>query len=44
MNLLGHIAIHVGRSLRWDPKIERILGDEEANRYVAQPIVEQRKR
>jgi myo-inositol 2-dehydrogenase/D-chiro-inositol 1-dehydrogenase len=40
MNLLGHIAIHVGRPLRWDPKTERVLGDEEANRYVAQPIVE----
>jgi hypothetical protein len=40
INLLGHIAIQLGRPLRWDPKTERVVGDEEANRYVAQPIVE----
>jgi len=35
---LGNLAIRLGRSLRWDPQKERILGDEEANRYVNIPM------
>jgi predicted dehydrogenase len=31
---LGNIATRLGRSLRFDPKTEQILGDEEANRLV----------
>lgn len=31
---LGNIAARLGRSLRFDPKTEQIVGDEEANRLV----------
>jgi predicted dehydrogenase len=31
---LGHIAIQVGRKLRWDPAAERFPGDEAANRLL----------
>jgi len=31
---LGHIAIQLGRKLRWDPAAER-FDDEAANRYLA---------
>lgn len=35
---LGHIAIQLGRKLKWDPDKEIFLGDDEANRYIANPI------
>jgi hypothetical protein len=35
---LANIAIRVGRKIRFDPVKERILGDEEANRLVNQPM------
>jgi predicted dehydrogenase len=31
---LGNIATRLGRSLRFDPKTEQVIGDEEANRLV----------
>jgi predicted dehydrogenase len=31
---LGNIAYLVGRKLRWDPAVERFLGDDEANRLL----------
>jgi len=31
---LGHIAIQLGRKLRWDPDAERFPDDEEANRLL----------
>jgi predicted dehydrogenase len=31
---IAHIAIQVGRKLRWDPKAERFGDDEEANRLL----------
>jgi predicted dehydrogenase len=34
ISLLGCIARWTGRSLRWDPATEQILGDEEANRMT----------
>jgi predicted dehydrogenase len=35
---LGNIAIRLGRkSLRWDPRTERIIGDEEATRMLSRP-------
>jgi len=35
---LGNLAIRLGRKLRWDPMKERILDDEEANRWVNPPL------
>jgi hypothetical protein len=35
---LGHIAIQPGRKLKWDPDKEIFPGDDEANRYIANPI------
>ena len=38
MGLLGHIAIHSGRKLRWNPSEEDFPGDDEANKYLDTPI------
>jgi hypothetical protein len=35
---LANIAIRTGRTLRYDPDKEEIIGDEEANRLVHQPM------
>jgi predicted dehydrogenase len=35
---LGHIAIHTGRKLHWDPDQEVFVGDDDANRYLDRPI------
>ena len=35
---LANAAIRTGRKLRYDPVAERIVGDEEANRLVNQPM------
>ncbi|MBW3542321.1 MAG: Gfo/Idh/MocA family oxidoreductase [Planctomycetes bacterium] len=37
---LANICLRLGRPLRWDPKTEEIVGDEEANRWQSR---EQRK-
>ncbi len=34
---LGNIATRLGRSLRWDPARETVIGDAEANRWLARP-------
>jgi hypothetical protein len=35
---LGNIAMRLGRkSLRWDPRTERIVGDDEASRMLSRP-------
>jgi predicted dehydrogenase len=34
---LGNIATRLGRSVRWDPQNEQIVGDAEANRWLARP-------
>jgi predicted dehydrogenase len=34
---LGHIAIQLGRPLKFDPAAERFIGDDEANRLLALP-------
>jgi len=35
---LSAIAIRTGRTIRWDPVAERVIGDEEANRFVNVPM------
>ena len=35
---LGNISIRLGRPIRWDPARERIVGDEEANRWLSRPM------
>jgi hypothetical protein len=35
---LANISIRVGRKIRFDPVKEQIIGDEEANRLVNQPM------
>lgn len=34
---LGNIACWLGRTIRWDPKKEEIIGDEEAARWLDRP-------
>jgi myo-inositol 2-dehydrogenase/D-chiro-inositol 1-dehydrogenase len=35
---LGHIAVHLGQKLRWDPDAERFLDNDAANAFVDKPI------
>jgi len=35
---LGHIAIQVGRKLKWDPDTEKFINDETANRLLSRPM------
>lgn len=35
---LANVAIRVGRKIRYDPVKEQIVGDEQANRFVNQPM------
>jgi predicted dehydrogenase len=35
---LGNISIRLGRPIRWDPTAERIVDDEEANRWLSRPM------
>jgi predicted dehydrogenase len=35
---LGHIAIHVGQKLRWEPGTERFVDNDAANAYLEKPI------
>ncbi len=32
--ILAHIAMKLGRKLRWDPKAELFVGDDEANAWL----------
>jgi len=38
MSHLGDIAIRTGRTIRWDPAKETIVGDEEANRMLSRAM------
>jgi myo-inositol 2-dehydrogenase/D-chiro-inositol 1-dehydrogenase len=35
---IGHIAIQVGRKLKWDPDAERFTNDQTANRLLSRPM------
>jgi len=35
---LGHIAIQLGRKLKWDPDAERFVNDDSANRLLSRPM------
>jgi predicted dehydrogenase len=35
---LGNISLRLGRDLRWDPKQERVLGDDAANQMLSRPM------
>jgi predicted dehydrogenase len=35
--ILANLAMKLGRSLTWDPKAGRVVGDDEANRLLARP-------
>lgn len=35
---LGNIAMILGRKINWDPKTERIVGDEQADRMLDRPM------
>jgi predicted dehydrogenase len=40
---LGHIAIHLGEKLQWDPEVERFRENDAANAYIDKPIHEPRR-
>jgi predicted dehydrogenase len=35
---IGNIAIKLGRELKWDPKTERFVGDDQANLLLSKPM------
>jgi len=35
---IGHIAIQLGRKLRWDPDDEKFINDDAANRLLSRPM------
>lgn len=35
---LGHISIHLGQKLKWDPEKERFIGNDAANAHLDKPI------
>jgi len=35
---LGHIAIQLGRKLKWDPEVERFIDNDAANEFIDKPI------
>lgn len=35
---LGNISLRLGRDVKWDPKAERFIGDEQANTMLSRPM------
>jgi hypothetical protein len=35
--IIANISYLLGRKLNWDPVREQFIGDEEANRFLAEP-------
>ena len=38
MCLLGDISMQLGQKIKWDPKLEQIIGNEEATRMLSKPM------
>ena len=38
LGMIAEISIQLGRKLKWDPKTERFIGDDEANRLLSAPM------
>jgi predicted dehydrogenase len=38
LGMIAEISIRLGRALRWDPKIERFINDDQANRLLSEPM------
>ncbi len=38
MCLIGDISMQLGQKLKWDPKAERFINDQEANRMLSRPM------
>jgi len=38
LGMIAEISIRLGRTLRWDPKAERFVGDDQANRLLSAPM------
>jgi predicted dehydrogenase len=38
LGMIAEISIRLRRALRWDPKVERFVGDTEANRLLSAPM------
>jgi hypothetical protein len=34
---LGNVTVRTGRTIRWDPAAEEVVGDPEANRLLSRP-------
>jgi hypothetical protein len=35
---IGHITIQLSKKLRWDPDVEKFIGDDSANRMLSRPM------
>ncbi len=38
LGMIAEISIRLGRKLKWDPKTEKFIGDDEANRLLSAPM------
>ncbi len=38
LGMIAEISIRLGRALRWDPKADRFINDNQANRLLSQPM------
>ena len=38
LGMIAEISIRLGRALRWDPKAERFINDDQANRLLSEPM------
>jgi hypothetical protein len=38
--ILANLSAQLGRSLQWDEQLQKVVGDDEANRLLARPYRE----